>query len=320
MAKKESAVKQAAPDVRYLVFVSSTFEDLKPQRKKVQEEIIKMNHMPSGMELWPASGKSVEKVVKRAIDYSDFYLLLLGCRYGSKPDGEQHSFTELEYDYALKNGKPMRVLRCSYGQGYTRDDNWSSGLDAEQFEVFCKKVSSVQEIKPFHTEADLVSEVRGAIDSMVRTDATPEMGWIRACHTIGKRQLDSTRESVSLIVDAGKTKLKAEVFDWDRQQSAEVVFEIDVGSILSAMRHRELRRMRGHLSSDGFEQIVLYLCRMTPSNGLTDGCVLSNALDLLDSLLCMKLICRDTAGRFSLSPLGIEVAKTLALRRSLAKE
>lgn len=89
------------------VFVSSTFTDLQAERQEAVSAILKAGHIPAGMELFTAGDQSQLQVVKRWIDDSDIYMLILGTRYGSLEPGSQLSYTELEYDYAVSLGKPL---------------------------------------------------------------------------------------------------------------------------------------------------------------------------------------------------------------------
>src|SRR6266849_6800645 len=94
-------------DKRYQVFVSSTYADLKEERQKVIQAVIGMNCIPAGMELFPAADEEQFNFIKRIIDDCDYYLLIIGGRYGSV-DGEGVSYTEKEYDYAL--GRGLKVI------------------------------------------------------------------------------------------------------------------------------------------------------------------------------------------------------------------
>jgi len=46
-------------------------------------------------------------IIKRWIDESDVYMLILGGRYGSVEKTSNLSYTELEYDYAVEQGKAL---------------------------------------------------------------------------------------------------------------------------------------------------------------------------------------------------------------------
>lgn len=92
---------------RYQVFVSSTYEDLKTERQAAVEAILKSGNIPAGMELFTAGDKSQMEVIRRWIDESDIFILILGARYGSIESSSNLSYTELEFDYAAKSGKPF---------------------------------------------------------------------------------------------------------------------------------------------------------------------------------------------------------------------
>src|SRR6266550_687738 len=93
----------------YRVFVSSTYEDLKEERRAVMEALLKMDCIPSGMELFSAADESQWKVITRTIDLCDYYVLVIAGRYGScLKDGT--SYTKKEYKYALKK-KGLHIFR-----------------------------------------------------------------------------------------------------------------------------------------------------------------------------------------------------------------
>lgn len=94
---------------KYQIFVSSTYLDLIEERQAAVEAIVKMGHIPAGMELFKA-GKSQWQTITKWIDESDIYVLILGGRYGSMNESEGKSYTHLEYEYALSQGKPAFAL------------------------------------------------------------------------------------------------------------------------------------------------------------------------------------------------------------------
>lgn len=89
------------------VFVSSTYTDLIKERQAAVEAILTAGHIPAGMELFTAGNESQMEVIKRWIDESDVYLLILGGRYGSIEAASGKSYTQLEYEYALSQKKPL---------------------------------------------------------------------------------------------------------------------------------------------------------------------------------------------------------------------
>jgi len=89
------------------VFVSSTFQDLIEERQAAVSAILKAGHIPAGMELFTSGDKSQMQTIKKWIDESDVYMLVLGGRYGSLEPSSGVSYTELEYDYAIEQEKPF---------------------------------------------------------------------------------------------------------------------------------------------------------------------------------------------------------------------
>ena len=91
---------------RFQIFVSSTFEDLKDERKTMQEAILRLDHFPDGMGGFPATDDSAWELIKQVIDDTDYYLLIIAGRYGSQDD-QGISYTEKEYNYAVASQKPV---------------------------------------------------------------------------------------------------------------------------------------------------------------------------------------------------------------------
>lgn len=89
------------------VFVSSTYTDLIEERQAAVEAILSSGNIPAGMELFAAGDESQMTVIKRWIDESDIYLLILGGRYGAIEKNSGKSYTQLEYEYALEQKKPL---------------------------------------------------------------------------------------------------------------------------------------------------------------------------------------------------------------------
>ena len=94
---------------RYQVFVSSTYTDLIKERQTVIHTLMEIGCIPAGMELFSAADEDQFEFIKKIIDDCDYYLLIIGGRYGSLAE-DQFSFTEKEYDYAISVGMKVIVL------------------------------------------------------------------------------------------------------------------------------------------------------------------------------------------------------------------
>jgi hypothetical protein len=72
----------------------------------VSETLAKAGYIPAGMELFPATDQKQLEFIKRVIDRCDYYVVILGGRYGSLAD-DNISFTEKEYEYAIERKIPV---------------------------------------------------------------------------------------------------------------------------------------------------------------------------------------------------------------------
>lgn len=90
---------------KYQIFISSSYEDLKEERKKVQDTILSMYHFPIGMEMFSAGDKEQWEIIRETIDSSDHHVLIIGYRYGSVIEEGEYagiSYTQKEFHYALE--------------------------------------------------------------------------------------------------------------------------------------------------------------------------------------------------------------------------
>lgn len=164
------------PDKRYQVFVSSTFRDLEDERQEVMHALLELDCMPAGMELFPAANESQWNLIKRVIDDCDYYVLIIGGRYGSVgPDGL--SYTEMEYRYALEKGKPViSFLHRNPGQ-IVADKTEQTAEGKEKLAAFRSLVEK-RLCKHWESPAELGSIVSRSLIQLIKSE--PGIGWVRA--------------------------------------------------------------------------------------------------------------------------------------------
>ncbi|KYQ85511.1 hypothetical protein AWW72_00955 [Acinetobacter sp. NRRL B-65365] len=93
-------------DKKYQVFISSTYNDLIEAREKATKVILDLYHLPVGMEMFSADDDDQWKIITDAIDVSDYYVLIIGHRYGSL-NNNGISYTEKEFNYAKSKKIPI---------------------------------------------------------------------------------------------------------------------------------------------------------------------------------------------------------------------
>lgn len=95
---------------KYQVFVSSTYTDLIEERHNITNVLLMADCIPAGMEAFVASDDEQFNIIKRVIDLCDYYILIIGERYGSINEKTDKSYTEMEFEYAVSKDIPILVF------------------------------------------------------------------------------------------------------------------------------------------------------------------------------------------------------------------
>jgi len=162
---------------RYQIFISSTYLDLKDERRAVLQMVIQLDCIPAGMELFPASDDEQLAFIKRIIDDCDYYLLIIGGRYGSV-DASGLSYTEQEYDYAVSRGLKIVALIHSNPDDIPFGKSEQDPELRARLQQFKAKVSSGRLVKLWNSAAELPGLVAVSLMHAIKT--YPATGWIRA--------------------------------------------------------------------------------------------------------------------------------------------
>ncbi len=162
---------------RYQVFVSSTFADLQDERKKVIQTLLELDCIPAGMELFPATDEDQFEFIKRIIDDCDYYLLIIGGRYGSVTT-EGVSYTELEYEYALGCGLKVIALLHEKPEQIPNGKSEQNPDLRIRLESFRDKVATGRMVKFWQTAEALPGIVALSLSKTIKM--FPAVGWVRA--------------------------------------------------------------------------------------------------------------------------------------------
>lgn len=166
---------------KYQVFVSSTYEDLIEERKRATQEIMKAGCIPAGMELFPAANDDQWRLIQNAIDESDFYVVISAGRYGTEtktPDGEIISYTEMEFDYAIKTGKYIIGLLHSDIESLPAKYSEKSDEKRKRLDGFHRKIKDGREVSFWKTGDELSASLAHALYYAKENSSCP--GWLRA--------------------------------------------------------------------------------------------------------------------------------------------
>ncbi len=268
------------------VFVSSTYLDLKSERQAAVEAILKSGHIPAGMELFAAGNESQFETIRRWIDESDAYMLILGGRYGSIEPKTSLSYVELEYDYADSRKKPVFAVVISdaaLDQKLKTDGKIAiEGEHPQELKAFREKVlsrmasffSDSKDIKlaVHETLSDFVSryEFTGWVSGSEVADSS---ALLEEISRLQKHNKELARELSELrAADRGgkKTKWADQEFTQTLNLLKDVIIKTDVltksktaqsysaAQLLNAMRDRLITGVTNRMGASPSETFLFY--------------------------------------------------------------
>lgn len=161
---------------KYQVFVSSTFNDLKEERNAVLMRLLLDGFIPAGMELFGAVDEDIFNHIKRIIDVSDYYVVIVGNRYGAT-DAEGVSYTEKEYLYAKEKKIPVLALIHS-DPGTLQGKHVENAKLKKKLEAFRKSLKTGRLVDFWTDKATLVQNAMSALHK--EANLFPGTGWVRA--------------------------------------------------------------------------------------------------------------------------------------------
>lgn len=185
-------------DKIYQVFVSSTFTDLQEERKEVMQALLELDCMPAGMELFPASNDDQWTLIKRVIDACDYYLLIIGGRYGSTNE-KGISYTQMEFEYALETGKPIISFLPKNPENIPSGKCDKDTEKQQKLEKF-KDLAQKKLVKYWDSPENLGSVVSRSMIRLIKD--FPAEGWVRVGSAVDEKSVKEIarlqRENVEL--------------------------------------------------------------------------------------------------------------------------
>jgi hypothetical protein len=168
---------------RYEIFISSTFKDLTDERQIVRDAIVRQDNFPNGMELF-YGGRPPWNIIEKAINSCDYYILIVGGRYGSiKPNDnpEGLSFTECEYRLACKLGKEILPLILSE-EGLANLPKEKREIQREgktKLERLRKHLKAAHRIMEWTGLEELRNKLPNELSGWIEKHPVEHGGWIR---------------------------------------------------------------------------------------------------------------------------------------------
>jgi hypothetical protein len=235
---------------KYQVFLSSTYSDLKEEREGIIKAILELYHIPIGMEMFSAEDEDQWEIIRRTIEVSDYYILVLGLRYGSKTS-DGISFTHKEYEYALQKKIPILAFVMDDMISLAKDKRDDDLSEITKFRDTVLKNSKMAQF--WKAKDELVKNV--SVSLMKQIFQKPGTGWVRGDTVTAPEDL--TRELTKLSVE--NRELREKIVELESKISPKTprievaIHPVDFGHVLRDIDHipmpqrLELEKIPPHL-------------------------------------------------------------------------
>ena len=198
------------------------------------QALLELDCIPAGMELFPAADADQWSLIKKVIDDSDYYILIMGGRYGSTTS-EGISYTQKEYEYAASTGKPIIGFVHKDPENIVVAKSEKSEENREKLSDFRTLVQQ-RVVKYWLTPSELGSVVSRSLIQLIKSKPSP--GWVRADKV---PDIDTTNEILRL-----------------RKKIDELQAEVAAVKIEAPQGSEELAQGNDVLSITGNYQIVFF--------------------------------------------------------------
>jgi len=190
-------------EVKYQVFVSSTYTDLYEERQEVMQALLELDCIPVGMELFPAADDDQWTLIKRLIDDCDYYVIIIGGRYGSI-NSYGISFTQMEYEYAQFTGIPIIGFLPKNPSEITLSKSEidpEARIKLDKFKLIVQKKTC----RFYENSSELGSQVSRSLVRLIKDKPRP--GWVKSS---ALPSADVTKELLLLKNEVDRLKIELE--------------------------------------------------------------------------------------------------------------
>lgn len=191
------------------------------------QALLELDCIPAGMELFPAADAGQWSLIKKVIDDSDYYILIVGGRYGSTTS-DGISYTQKEYEYAESTGKPIIGFvhknpdDIALGKSELNEDNRSK---LNEF----RELVQQRVIKYWVSPTELGSVVSRSLIQLIKS--RPSSGWVRADKV---PDVDATNEILRLRKKIDELEIEVEATKIEAPHGRE---ELSQGSELITIKY-----------------------------------------------------------------------------------
>lgn len=231
-------------DKRYHVFISTTEADMHAERVVLSQTLVSQGFFSWGLE---QRTPLTTAFARRQIDDCDYFILMLGSRYGELP-ASGVSYMHLEYIYAVTKQKPILVLMYEAPESRADEFQDRHPEGKVKFLDFRRQLQRERDmVMTFRDLRDLEIAIRHTMPQFL--NRYPAQGWIRPNHQQLQQLQDENEQLRQKVIQLEQQQPRAasapqRVVDLPQVQGhEEIAFDYKVHAYQDG-NFRELRPQR----------------------------------------------------------------------------
>jgi len=161
--------------MKYHIFIGSTLDDLKSERKELARMVMELGHIPVMADCLDVGDRNAHKFLQKTIEECDYFIALVAHKYGEADNGISPLFTEVSM--AAKKGIPVLALIMD------EKARWKSS-NKDEDEALVRKLDDFKgklregPCETWTNAADLCQKAQSLIVREISLNSRP--GWVRA--------------------------------------------------------------------------------------------------------------------------------------------
>ena len=161
--------------MKYHIFIGSTLDDLKNERKGIPRIIMELGHIPVTAEYLDSSAKNYDQLLSKAIEECDYFIAVAAHKYA--PKDEKTSPLEAEYNIAYRKKVPVISLVIDEKARWKASKKEKDPALVKKLEDFKKRLRS-DASETWLNSTDLCLKLQSLL--IQQMNLAPQCGWVRA--------------------------------------------------------------------------------------------------------------------------------------------
>jgi len=177
--------------MKYHIFIGSTLDDLKNERREIPRIIMELGHVPVSAEYLDSAAKNYDQLLSKILDECDYFIAVAAHKYA--PTGEKTSPLEAEFNIAYRKKIPVISLIIDEKARWKASKKEKDAALTKKLDELKKRLSSTSlnsttkadstgACDTWLSSTDLFLKLQSLL--ILQMNLSPQRGWVRADHAV----------------------------------------------------------------------------------------------------------------------------------------